>query len=489
MSDIENYLGQPSLNSNGKDWELDLNNDIKLNLDNICDLILTIFEAQGCRIFGTFPQSSILIAQRGQMLGFVEHESDKNPTGDQGTFHLVSPISLPSGLPFGYIEFYRQTHQSLTDKEQSILQVIKRDISNHLLQNRHIFEAAKSVELQQLISLHNKDWIFVKDVDFKIVYANAAFIALYPKDKQDKIIGYTTIEEYEEKEADIFLKHDKLAFEHGESIITEDLHMPDGSRMIVETIKSRFTDETGHVYILGICRDITEKEGLIRQLKKANNDLDDFTSIASHDLKAPLNAIRRLLEWIEEDCRDILPEESLDNLLLVVSRANRMHSLLEDLLSFAKIGREDITVVEMSMLKLFEDISPLLDLPKEFALNVQDVNLVVPSIPFKTVMLNIVGNAIKHNDKPDGVINVTMKTNRHYYIISVADNGPGIEPRYFDRVFQLFQTLKSRDEVEGTGLGLSVVIKHLNQFSGKVEIESDGKLGTTFNIFWPKQKV
>lgn len=511
MPDIETYLGHPSLNSKTKDWELYLDNGIKLNLNSICELALTVFEAQGCRIFGTFPQSSILIAQSGNMQGFVDKNpassnsldnivetkiarsgKPENPSSTSGSsqnvFHIISPVPLPSGDHFGYLEFYRHVSKPLTGKEKVILEVIQRDITNHLLHHRQIFEAANSRELQQLISKHNKDWIFVKDADFKIVYANDAFMSAYSKDQQDKIIGYTTIEEYDEKEAEIFLKQDKIAFDQGESIVTEDVHMPGGSRMIVETTKRRFEDEKGKPYILCICRDMTDKEHLIRQLEKANDDLDDFTSIASHDLKSPLNAIRRLLEWIEEDCRDILPKESLDNLHLVVNRANRMHSLLEDLLSFAKIGREDVAVFEVNMLALFEDITPLLDLPEIFSLNVDDAILTVPSTPFKTVMLNIVSNAVKHNDKEKGVIDVTMKTNRHYYIISVSDNGPGIEPQYFDRVFQLFQTLKSRDELEGTGLGLSVVVKHLNQYGGKVEIESDGKLGTTFNIFWPKQQ-
>jgi|GEM_PF-941049 len=519
MLTIENYLGEPHLNTQSQTWELNLDEDITLNLRSICELVLSIFDAQSCRIFGKFEQSFILITQSGDVNSFSDKNIDdinhfnsftekKLPTitcsennkptsaktinnanvDNNSLFHIVSPITLPTEDHFGFIEIYRYSEGAINTKEKAILKLIERDITNHVLQHRHIFEADKSRELQQLISKNNKDWIFVKDKNFKIVYGNDAFISLYPKDKQDKIIGYTTIEEYDEKEAELFLKQDKIAFEQGESTVIEDIHMPNGGRMIVETVKRRFNDDTGKAYILCICRDITEKENLIRQLKKATKDLDDFTSIASHDLKSPLNAIKRLLEWIEEDCKGILPEESLENLNLVVSRANRMHTLLDDLLNFAKIGREDIKFVEISMVKLFDDLSNLIDLPDTFSLQVDDATLTVPLVPFETVMLNIVSNAIKHNDKQNGTINITTTSNRHYYIIKISDNGPGIEPKYFQRVFQLFQTLKPRDELEGTGLGLSVVVKHLNQFGGKVEIDSDGINGTTFTVMWPKQK-
>ncbi|XQF92013.1 sensor histidine kinase [Pseudoalteromonas espejiana] len=236
---------------------------------------------------------------------------------------------------------------------------------------------------------------------------------------------------------------------------------------------------------------MTEKEGLINKLKKANRELDEFTSIASHDLRAPLNAIKRLLEWISDDCEALLPDEHLENFQLVISRANRMQTLLEDLLKYAKIDQCDVTLSTTTLEAVYQDVAQLLDIPSSMTINIESGNsqINIPAVPFKTVILNLLSNAIKHNDKTHGIINISLRPALHYYVIEVADNGPGIDPKYFSLIFQLFQTLRSRDEVEGTGIGLSVVKKHVTNFGGKVDVSSNGKTGTTFTIFWPKQHL
>ena len=507
MPDINSYVGQPNL-ANIHDKLLNLDEGIQLNLDSICELVLPIFDAQFCRLFCCYGEKMFLVSQKGEMNQAIQQQviskkelvalahSSKSLNKlayithpyDESLLRHISPIVLPSGLVFGYLEFYRGEGANLTPKEQAIITVLQRDIGNHLLQHKHLIAAAKSRELHLLISKHNRDWIFVKDTDFRIVYANEAFLNAYPQAASCISQQDHSSPVYQSVTTAASLEQDKIALYQGQSVTTEDITAADGSIMVYETVKRRFEDGGGVPYILCIRRDITERESLIRQLKEANNDLDDFTKIASHDLKAPLDAIRRLLGWIEEDCQHILPEESLENLRLVVSRANRMQSLLEDLLTFAKIGREDRTVTRIELAKLISDLNPLLDLPEGFEINVAPAELVVPSVPFKTVMLNLVGNAVKHNDKDMGKVVVECKVSEFCYEISISDNGPGIEEKYFERIFQLFQTLKSRDELEASGIGLAVVKKYVNQFGGRIEIASDGVNGTTFTVFWPKPK-
>lgn len=506
MPNVETYIGTPSKNERTQDLEFELDADFQTNILNICELARSVFDANYCHIFTVHEQEIVSIIDSGTspheitdpevstlpQQGVVETVVAKNrpsTTENQSApyLHVTSPIIMPSGLQFGYFEFYRQDVKKLSKKEKAILRILQKDITNHLIQYRQIFEDANSKELQTLISKNNRDWIFVKDDAFRIVYANDAFMNVYPEEKRDKVIGYTTIEEYEKEEADIFLEQDRIAFAEGLSVVTEDLHMPDGSRMIVETIKRRFEDKNGKPYILCVCKDITEKERLIRDLQKANNELDQFTSIASHDLKSPLNAIRRLLEWVEEDCREVLPEESKENIRLVVSRAARMHTLLDDLLAYAKIGKQSESPSEVSLDELLQEIKELLDIPENINISQENKILNVPALPFKTVMLNLVGNAVKHNDKEIGEVQISVSESRHYYEIAIKDNGPGIEPKYFKRIFQLFQTLKSRDEIEGSGIGLSVVNKHVNYYGGRIEVDSDGKHGSTFTLIWPKQ--
>lgn len=234
--------------------------------------------------------------------------------------------------------------------------------------------------------------------------------------------------------------------------------------------------------------DETEKDRLIKKLQKMSDELDEFTSIASHDLKSPLNAIKRLLEWVYDDCKDLLPQEHLENFQLVLSRANRMQVLLEDLLSYSRINSCDSTSANISLESLYQDIEQILEVPQTVTVDIHANNEVldIPLIPFKTVFQNLISNAIKHNNKEHSVIDISLIPSNQYYIIEIKDNGPGIDPKYFSLIFKLFQTLQSRDDVEGSGIGLCIANKLIINYGGKIEVASDGKLGSTFTIFWPK---
>ncbi|WP_024607362.1 ATP-binding protein [Pseudoalteromonas sp. TAB23] len=232
----------------------------------------------------------------------------------------------------------------------------------------------------------------------------------------------------------------------------------------------------------------TEKDRLIKKLQKMSDELDEFTSIASHDLKSPLNAIKRLLEWIYDDCKDLLPQEHLENFQLVLSRTNRMQVLLEDLLSYSRINSCDSTRENISLESIYQNVEQILEVPQTVTVDIHANNEVldIPLIPFKTVFQNLISNAIKHNNKEHPVIDISLIPSNQYYIIEITDNGPGIDPKYFSLIFKLFQTLQSRDDVEGSGIGLCIANKLIINYGGKIEVASDGKLGSTFTIYWPK---
>ncbi|GAA68835.1 ATP-binding protein [Pseudoalteromonas sp. BSi20429] len=243
-----------------------------------------------------------------------------------------------------------------------------------------------------------------------------------------------------------------------------------------------------HSTISELKKDETEKDRLIKKLQKMSDELDEFTSIASHDLKSPLNAIKRLLEWIYDDCKDLLPQEHLENFQLVLSRANRMQVLLEDLLSYSRINSCDSTHANISLESIYQDIEQILEVPQAVTVDIHANNEVldIPLIPFKIVFQNLISNAIKHNNKEHPVIDISLIPSNQYYIIEITDNGPGIDPKYFSLIFKLFQTLQSRDDVEGSGIGLCIANKLIINYGGKIEVASDGELGSTFTIFWPK---
>jgi len=504
MPTVESYIGSPSVNPY-KLWHVLLEDNIQTNLDSVCELAVNLLGAKSCAIVANYPEHKIKLAHYGESLNvsdtelalytsnecrLIEIPQQNSHSAHSYTWRVTAPIILFSKLQFGWLIFDKKNDQPLSQKEMTTLEVLQKNIVNHLKNRKKIIEQEKINELQATISKLNRDFIFVKDEEFKIVYANDAFLNMYPAHLKDKVIGFTTIESFDEEDAEAFLAQDKIAFETGQSKVIQKLHAPNGQYITVETTKKRFEDSTGAPYIMCVCRDLSEIEGLINKLTKANKDLDEFTSIASHDLKAPLNAIKRLLEWISDDCKDLLPQEHAENFQLVISRANRMQTLLEDLLKYARIDQCDVTLTSISLESVFEDVAQLLDIPKSITVTVDTSNTLIniPAVPFKTVILNLISNAIKHNNKEHGEVNISLKQSVHHYIIEVSDNGPGIDPKYFSLIFELFQTLRSRDEIEGTGIGLSVVKKHVTNFGGKVEVSSDGKSGTTFTVFWPKNK-
>jgi len=223
-------------------------------------------------------------------------------------------------------------------------------------------------------------------------------------------------------------------------------------------------------------------------LRKSNDELDNFAYVASHDLKSPLRAIDNLAKWIVEDCGAILPDESRQHLDKLQKRVLRMENLLSDLLNYSRAGRVDVNVVSVNVVDLVRDVVELIDKPDNFRVDIDEdlPCLLTPYTPLQQVFLNIMTNAVKHNDKDCGYVRVTSKAlNRNYVEFSVVDNGPGIAPVFHARIFKMFQTLQSRDVLEGSGMGLAIIKKVIESFGGEIRVESNGADGSGFVFSWP----
>lgn len=226
----------------------------------------------------------------------------------------------------------------------------------------------------------------------------------------------------------------------------------------------------------------------VSQLQEANADLDQFAYVASHDLKSPLNGISQLVSWIDEDCKDILPDESKEHLLLLKSRSKRMLNLLNDLLEYSRVGRDEHETEILNLKKLTQKLFEMQGNKKGFTCSGQDVNFELQRIPFEMVLRNLISNAIKHHDKAEGHIDISYErveiNNKEKHQFKVTDDGPGIPPELQTKAMEMFQTLQSRDEVEGSGMGLAMVKKMVEKYEGGLKIESDGARGTTFVVTW-----
>jgi signal transduction histidine kinase len=162
-----------------------------------------------------------------------------------------------------------------------------------------------------------------------------------------------------------------------------------------------------------------------------------------------------------------------------------MEKLLVDLLNYSRIGKDYQESNIVNLRDLVVELLSLIDLPMGFVVNCADVDIQVATIPFNVVMLNLLSNAIKHHDSGNAKIEIKAKNGASGSVITIQDNGPGIAPKDRDRIFKLFETLKPRDEVEGSGMGLSVVKKIVEHYGGNIKVESNQPRGTKFIINWP----
>ncbi|GHN00800.1 hypothetical protein WSM22_22890 [Cytophagales bacterium WSM2-2] len=226
----------------------------------------------------------------------------------------------------------------------------------------------------------------------------------------------------------------------------------------------------------------------LEQLKKQNEELNQFSYVVSHDLKAPLRAIHKLSEWIEEDCKDSLSEEALKNMQILRGRVFRLEALINGLLEYSKIGRTNIPMERTDIQIMLKEIIDLLNPPNRIKVAIEKGMPVFSTkkILLQQVFINLLSNAIKYNDKPDGLIHIRKKEVNGYYQFAVEDNGMGISPAYHEKVFAIFQTLESRDKLEGTGIGLSIIKKSVEDMGGEIQLESEEGKGAKFTFTWPK---
>ena len=249
----------------------------------------------------------------------------------------------------------------------------------------------------------------------------------------------------------------------------------------------------------GIIRDITarkEAEAELRRytsaLERRNSEMEEFAYVASHDLKAPLRVIDNASKWLEEDLAEHLTGENRENMELLRGRVGRMEKLLDDLLEYSRVGRKtDGRYAEvMTGDKLMADILALLAPPEGFTVKVSPVfaGIHIRRMPLQQILTNLIGNAVKHHHKKVGCIEVTVEDCGYYYVFSVKDDGPGIPAQFHEQVFKIFQTLKPRDQVEGSGMGLAMARKLIDAYGGTLALESADGQGSVFRFTWPKQQ-
>jgi PAS domain S-box-containing protein len=244
----------------------------------------------------------------------------------------------------------------------------------------------------------------------------------------------------------------------------------------------------GEVKILATVIDMTKDVAITNELKRSNKDLNEFAYVASHDLKAPLRGIMQLASWIEEDIADNAGEETKIHLKLLQSRTLRLEKLLDDLLTYSRVGYNHGEVKEINVKEMVQNFFSLLDPPEGFSLNIVDPLPIFSTlvIPLEVIFRNLISNAIKHHDKANGTILISAVEYNKYFQFTVSNDGPGIDPKHHDKIFEMFKTLKPRDEVEGSGMGLSIIKRILDLQGEEINVFSTGERDVSFIFTWPK---
>lgn len=225
------------------------------------------------------------------------------------------------------------------------------------------------------------------------------------------------------------------------------------------------------------------------ELEQANKELRDFAYIVSHDLKAPLRAIAKLATWVKEDFSGSFDEAGREKVDLLVGRVKRMDSFIDGILQYSRLGRVREEMSSIDTNSLVKDIIDALDPPDHITVSIAGTLPVLRGEKTRMFQLfqNLISNAIKFMDNKEGRVTVGCAGRGEFWEFYVEDNGPGIEQRYHEKIFQIFQTLSPRDEHESTGIGLTLVKKIVELYGGRVWLDSRPGAGSTFYFTVPKR--
>jgi signal transduction histidine kinase len=221
---------------------------------------------------------------------------------------------------------------------------------------------------------------------------------------------------------------------------------------------------------------------LLKEIKSANQELSDFAYVVSHDLKAPLRGISSLSEWLLTDYADKFDVEGKELVNMLINRVKKMYSLIDGILQYSRVGSVKEEQQQVNLNNVVLDVVELLAPPENIQIEIKNTLPIVycETTRIKQVFQNILSNAIKFMDKPQGKIIIDCTEENSYWQLSIADNGPGIEEKYFYKIFQIFQKLTNNQDSDSTGIGLSLAKKIVEMYGGNVWVESEFGEGTTF---------
>ena len=255
--------------------------------------------------------------------------------------------------------------------------------------------------------------------------------------------------------------------------------------------KGQFTivDDTRDDELTGLSKSLNIMSGRlsknIRELENRNAELNKFAYVVSHDLKAPIRGIHNVITWIEEDLQEELSPQMKKYLMIIPQRTMRMEALINGLLDYARISMKTLPELIDTNVLVHEIANSLV--PRDFILKIDNLpELNAERIKLEQVFANLISNAVKYTTHDKGHIHITCKEFKSFYQFSVKDNGIGIDPGYHRKIFEIFQTLREKNEKESTGVGLAIVKKIMDEQQETIIVKSQLGEGAEFIFTWKK---
>jgi PAS domain S-box-containing protein len=273
----------------------------------------------------------------------------------------------------------------------------------------------------------------------------------------------------------------------------------DGTEFPIEIMLSPIESAEG-ILVTAAIRDITERkkseEHLVKtvgELKRSNDELQQFAYVSSHDLQEPLRMVTSYTQLLAGRYKGRLDSDADEFIAFAVDGCNRMQGLIQDLLAYSRVGTNGKSLCEVSAENALKEALANLRATIDQSGGVVTHDA-LPAVKTDETLLtqvfqNLVGNAVKYHGAAVPHVHVSAtKNGGHEWTFSVRDNGLGIDPQYFERIFVLFQRLHGRDEFEGTGIGLAICKKILERLGGRIWVESQPGKGSTFYFALPETR-
>jgi light-regulated signal transduction histidine kinase (bacteriophytochrome) len=295
--------------------------------------------------------------------------------------------------------------------------------------------------------------------------------------------------------------HDRrVAGEEVPNLFEYEGQVKDGQTIWLEVQVSTVIEE-GHVIgSQSAIRDITDRKKTELKLaeqtvttQRINQELEQFTYMVSHDLQEPLRMITGFLNLLEEESRELTDPSAREYIHFAVDGAARMKMMIQDLLKYSRL---DSTKEDLELVDIKKVVNEVLDVLQN---NIKEsgAKVVVQSLPtirtnptlFHQIMLNLLSNAIKYRGDDQPQIEVGCKYENNHWVFYVNDNGVGIDPKHFEKIFIVFQRLHSKTQYPGTGIGLAICKKIVEKLGGTIWVDSQPKTGSAFYFSLPDTQL